>query len=282
MILITGITGKIGTELLPLLANSGEKFRLLARDPAKVKAPGNAEVVKGDLSDAASVESAMKGATRVFLVLGSFPGSTKMHNSAIDAAKKAGVKHLVRLSVNGADLKSPVTLARWHAESDAHLEKSGLPFTLLQPGSFMQNFLSSATSIRKEGAFYGAAGEGKVPFIDARDIASVALKVLSSSTHEGKKYVLTGGEALSHAQVADKFARLTGKPVKYVNLTPDQFKGGLMTAGLPGWLADDYVTMQAGIASHTMSQVSPVVATLLGKARSFDDFLNAHAAAFRG
>jgi uncharacterized protein YbjT (DUF2867 family) len=282
MILITGITGKIGTELLPLLANSGEKFRLLTRDPSKVKAPSNAEVVKGDLSDAASVESAMKGVTRAFLVVGSFPGSTKLHNDAIDTAKKAGVKHLVRLSVVGAELKSPVTLARWHAESDAHLAKSGLHYTILQPGAFMQNLLASAATIRKESAFYGAAGDGKNPFIDARDIAGVALKVLTSSGHEGKTYVLSGGEALSYAQVAEKLSRVTGRPVKYVNLTSDQFRGGLMSAGLPGWLADDYMAMHQAQAGGAMAAVSPVVATLLGKARTLDEFLVANVAAFKG
>lgn len=282
MILITGITGKIGVELLPQLAASNQKFRLLVRDPSKVKAPPNAELVKGDLADAASVAQAMTGVTKAFLVVASFPGSSKLHNDAIDAAKKAGVKHLVRLSVNGASATSPVTLARWHAESDAHLQASGIPYTLLQPGSFMQNFFSSAATIKKDGAIYGASGEGTVPFIDARDIASVALHVLTTPGHENKTYVLTGSQALSYGAVASKLGALLAKPVKYVSVPVEQFKASVVAAGVPGWLADDYVVMNQATAAGHMSTVSGDVAKLLGKARTVDEFLAANLAVFKG
>ncbi len=281
MILITGITGKIGQNLLPLLASSTEKFRLLVRDPSKVKAPANAELFKGDLSDAASVSAAMQGVSKAFLVFGSFPGSAKLHDDAIDAAKKAGVSHVVRLSVNGADANSPVQLARWHAQSDAHLQASGLTWTILRPGAFMQNLLGSAATVKGDGVIYGSSGEGKVPFIDAADIAGVAFKALTTPGHEGKIYPLTGDVAHSYAEVAAKLSSLLGKPVKYVNLPHEQFKAAVVSAGVPEWLASDYVAMNQATAAGFMAPVAPAVSQLLGRARTLDQFLTAHLGAFK-
>jgi uncharacterized protein YbjT (DUF2867 family) len=282
MILVTGITGKIGHELLPHLAGSSEHFRLLVRDPSKVKAPANAELVTGDLSDAASLRRAMEGVSKVFLVIASFPGSAKLHNDAIDAAKKAGVGHVVRLSVNGADAKAPMVLGQWHGESDAHLQASGLKWTILRPGAFMQNLLGSTSTVKRDGAIYGTSGEGKVPFIDAHDIAGVAFKTLTTPGHEGKIYPLTGDAAHSYAEVAAKLTTLLGKPVKYVNLPDAQFKAGVLAAGIPEWLANDYLAMNHTTAAGHLSALSPVVSQLLGRARTIDEFLSANLAAFTG
>jgi uncharacterized protein YbjT (DUF2867 family) len=280
MILLTGGTGTVGAQVAKQLAGLGTKFRLLARDPGKALAHPDVEVVKGELADAAALSTAMKGVEKLFLLTSSFPGSTELQNKVVDAAKQHGVAHVVRLSVNGAQASSPVTLSRWHAAADAHLKASGLKWTILQPGSFMQNTLGSAASIKKEGAFYGAAGAGKFACIDARDIAAAAVKVLTSTGHEGKAYPLTGREAISYGEVAAKLSAALGKPVTYVNLTPEQFKAGLLGAGLPEWLAADYVTMHGAQAAGYMAGVDPTLGTLIGKVRTFDDFLGASASAF--
>ena len=281
MILITGGTGTVGSEVVKQLAATGAKFRVLARDPKKVPANPNVEVVKGDLADAASVEAALGGVDKLFLLANSGPGVTEMQNKVIDLAKKAGVKHVTRLSVLGADKQSPVTLAQWHAEGDAHLKASGLKWTILQPGSFMQNALGSAGTVKKDGAMYGSAGEGKHATIDARDIAAAAVKVLTTDGHDGKTYPLTGKEALSYGDIAAKLGKAIGKPVKYVNLPPEQFKGALVGAGLPEWLAKDYLAMHGHQASGGAAAVDPTLGTLIGNVRTFDDFLSAYAPAFK-
>lgn len=281
MILITGGTGTVGSEVVKQLAAAGTKFRVLARDPKKVAASENVEVVKGDLTDLSSVEAALKGIDKLFLLTNSTPGSTELQNTVVDSAKKAGVKHVVRLSVLGADKASPVVLAQWHAAGDDHLKKSGLAWTILQPGSFMQNTIASAATVKKDGALYGAAGEGKMATIDARDIAAVAVKVLTTAGHEGKTYPLTGKEALSYGDIATKIGKAIGKPVKYVNLPSEQFKGALVGAGLPEWLAKDYVTMHGYQSSGGMGTTDPTLGTLIGNVRTFDDFLSSHAPAFK-
>ncbi len=281
MILITGGTGTVGSEVVKQLAATGAKFRVLARDPKKVPAHANVEVVKGDLTDGAAVDGALKGVEKLFLLTNSTPGSTDLQNKVVDAAKKAGVKHVVRLSVLGADKASPVVLAQWHAAGDEHLKQSGLKWTILQPGAFMQNALGSASTVKSDGAMYGAASEGKVATIDARDIAAAAVKVLTSAGHEGKTYPLTGKEALSYGDMAAKIGKAIGKPVKFVNLPGEQFKGALVGAGLPEWLAKDYQTMHAHTASGGMAGIDPTLGSLIGNVRSYDDFLTAYAPAFK-
>ena len=281
MILVTGGTGTVGSEVVKQLAATGEKFRLLARDPKKAFQGANVELIKGDLSDEAALSKALTGADKLFLLTNSAPGSTELQSKVIDAAKKAGVKHVVRLSVSGADPKSPVVLAQWHAAADAHLKASGLKWTILQPVAFMQNFLASAATVKKDGALYGAAGEGKMADIDARDIAAAAVKALTTPGHEGKTYVLTGKEPLSYGDIAARIGKFTGKPVKYVNLPGAQFKGALLGAGLPDWLAQDYVSMHTYQGTGAAAAVDPTLGKLIGNVRTFDDFLSAYGAAFK-
>ncbi len=281
MIVLTGATGTIGSALSEQLSKAGTKFRVIARNPGKAKKDPNVEIVQAAYDDKAALDTAFKGATKAFLLTNSVPESVGWHKNLVDAAKKNGVKHVVRLSVLGADKASPVKLATWHAESDAYLQSAGLPWTLIQPTYFMQNFMGQIATIKKDGAMYGAAGEGKIAAIDARDIAAVAAKVLREDGHAGKTYQLTGKEPLSHAEVGAKLSKLIGKTVKYVNLTPEQFKGGLVSAGLPDWYAQDFTTMHQFIGQGGMASVIPTTGELLGSVRSWDDFFAAFGAAFK-
>ncbi len=218
------------------------------------------------------MEKALQGVDHFFLNVESKEGSLEMANNAIHAAQRAGVKHLVRLSVLGADVESPVQLSRWHAATEAVLKASGIPWTILRPGMFMQNILNSAHTIKNDGVFYGAAKEGKVPAIDARDIAAAALKALTEPGHEGKTYHLTGPEALSSAEQAAKLSAALGRTINYVNLTPENLLQGLLGAGLPKWLAQDYVAMAGWIASGSAATVQPDLGKLIGRVHSYDEF----------
>ena len=281
MIVLTGATGTIGSALSEQLSKSGVKHRVIARNPEKAKKNPNVEVVKATYDDKAALDSAFKGATTAFLLTNSVPESVQWHKNLIDAARKAGVKHVVRLSVMGADKGSPVKLATWHAEGDEYLKGSGLQWTILQPTFFMQNFLGSAGTIKKDGAFYGAAKDGKIAAIDARDIAAVAAKTLTEQGHAGKTYLLTGNQPASNAEVAEKIGKHIGKTVKYVDVGPEAFKGALKSAGLEDWYAQDFTTMHQFIASGGMAQVVPTTGELLGKTRSWDDFLGTFGGAFK-
>lgn len=281
MIVLTGATGTVGSQVAEQLSKSGAKFRVVARNPEKAKKDPNIEVVKGAFDDKASLEAAFKGATKAFFLTNSVPESVQWNTNLVEAAKNAGVKHAVRLSVQGSNKGSPVKLAQWHAQADEQLKNAGFTWTILQPTYFMQNFLGSAATIKKDGALYGAAKEGKIAAIHAHDIAAVAVKALTEDTHAGKTYLLTGNEPLSHAEFAARLGKHLGKTVKYVDLTPEQFKGGLVSAGLADWYAQDFVTMHQFMAQGGMATVSPTVGDLLGKVRGWDDFFQAYGSAFK-
>jgi uncharacterized protein YbjT (DUF2867 family) len=136
----------------------------------------------------------------------------------------------------------------------------------------MQNVLASAKTLKGDGAFYGAGKDGKIPVIDARDIAAAAVKTLTTPGHDGKTYNLTGSETLSYAQQAEKLAQALGRTIKYVDVPPDQFRQSLLSAGLPAWLADDYLSMAAWGASGAAATVLPDLAQLIGKVHSYDEF----------
>jgi uncharacterized protein YbjT (DUF2867 family) len=284
MILVTGATGKVGSEVVKQLAAKGEAVRVLARSPGKARAllPAGVEVAPGDLKDASSLDAAFAGVDRLFLLAATDPEQVRMERNAIAAAGRAGVRRIVKLSVLGADEESPVVLARWHRAVEKELAASGIAFTLLQPTFFMQNFLGSADTIRSQGTVY-APVHGKTSFVDARDIAAVAVAALTEDGHEGKTYVITGPEAITYDQAAERIGAATGKPVRYVEVPAEAARSGLIEAGLPDWYADDLIALFGIINAGWAEEVVDTVRTVARKEPiTFDQFARDHAHVFAG
>ena len=281
MILVTGATGTVGGEVARQLIAAGIRPRLLVRDPKKARElEGKAELVQGDLIRPESLDAAFEGVEKLFLVSSGVDGPTQDRN-AIAAAKRAGVKHVVKLSVFGAD-QPAIIFAKWHAEGEKALLASGLKWTLLRPGSFMSNALFSVETIKSQGAFYDSQGEGKYAPIDPADIGAVAVKALTSPGHEGKAYPMTGPESFTLAQQAALLSKALGKPVKYVNVPPETARQGMLSAGMPPAYVEAILDLSAFLASGKADVVLPTVEQVLGrKAGTFDDWAKRHAAAFR-
>ncbi len=282
MIIVTGATGNIGKDVVKELQGMGARVRVVARDPEKArKVLGNVEIVQGDLTNRASLDAAFKGGTKLFLLGPAGPTQVAEQHNAIEAAKAAGITHVVKLSAMGAETGSKVSLGRWHAQTEGELKRSGLKWTILQPSNFMQNFLRNAGTIKQQGVIYGSSKDGKIAMIDTRDIARVAAHALVDPGHEGKTYVLTGGEAVSYAQVAATFSRVLGKPVKYVDMPPEQAKPAMLGMGIPAWLVDDLLTLSSVFAAGHGAQVTDAVEKV-GKAkpRTIEQFVRDHAKAF--
>ena len=285
MILVIGGTGKVGSELLKQLSQAGVKARVLVRSAQKsetVKKLGH-EPVEGDFTKVATLDNALKGVEKLFLLTsGSSPDRWAADEIAvIDAAKKAGVKKVVLLSAVGSALDAPISIAREHAKTEEHLKKSGLAYTILQPGGFMQNFLNQTATI-KQGAIYGNYKNGKMAFVDARDIATVAVAALTNPGHDGQTYVITGGEALSYDDVASKLSRATGKTVNYVDIPTDAAVKGMVGAGMPEWLSKDLAKLgeaiAAGYTGHTTDTVEKIAHK---KPITLDQFLKDNVEAFK-
>lgn len=284
MILVTGAGGTVGSEVLKQLRQRGAVVRAGFHSPKKAeqaRAQGVDAVVL-DFADRASIAAALKGVDKVFLLGATAPNQSELEINVVDEACKAGVGHIVKLSV----LEAPgekVTFARWHRAVEKEIERSGLAYTFLRPNSFMQNFATYyADTIKSQGAFYLPSGDARVSHVDVRDIAAVAVEALTRPGHEGKAYELTGPEALSNAEVAQKLSAALGTPVKYVDVPPEAFKQGALASGIPEYYADALLDLERfyieGGAQHITQDVEKVTGR---KPRNFDDFAREHAAAFR-
>jgi uncharacterized protein YbjT (DUF2867 family) len=284
MILVTGATGKTGFHVVRGLSIVGAAARALVRDPSKaqpLRRPG-VEIAVGDLEKPATLPAALRGCDRVFLCSSADPRQVELQGNLIRAAKEAGVKHVVRMGALGTALDSPVSFGRWHAETEKQLIATGIAWTFLRPHFFMQNFLGFAPAIKAENAFFMPMKGGKIPLVDTRDIAAVAVETLTGAGHERKIYEITGPEALSGYDLAQKLSKAIGRTIAYRDVSPEEAKKGMVAAGAPEWLATAMVALYGVFAAGHAAVVSPVVGEVTGyPARTFDDWARENAPAFR-
>lgn len=249
MILITGATGTNGSEITKQLLAQGSKVRILVRDSQKAASLQSlgAEIVEGSFSDIDSLKNALNGVEKAFMLSPLAAEMVQFQENFIEAAKTQNIQHLVKFSGMGASVEAPIEIARLHGQAEEMVEASGIPFTHLRPTSFMQNTLALAGSIKSQGAFYQPAGEAKISHVDVRDIASVAVKVLTEEGHLGKAYDITGPEPLSFDEIAQKISAVIGKPVKYISVSGDDFKQSLIGFGASEWLATVVTELYEGV-----------------------------------
>lgn len=281
MILITGASGNVGREVLKQIAATGAKVRAAFQSVGKAAvAPSGVDLVTMDYNQPQTVQAALKGVDRVFLVGPPTLNLAALERKVIDELKQAGTRQVVKLSAMGG---RGAIFPRQHADSEDYIKSSGLSYTFLRPNGFMQNFINyNAPTITTQNAFYGVQGEGKVSHIDVRDIGAAAVKVLTEDGHEGKAYTLTGPEALSNAEVAEILSDDTGREIKYVDLPAEQFKQALVGAGLPEWSADALIDLQRFYREGGASAVTGDVELLLArKPTSFEQFSRDFAQAFQ-
>lgn len=283
MILITGATGTNGRELAQALAKKGVPIRALVRNKIKAASlqQANLTLVEGDLDKPETLDAALQGVERAFLLSAVDQRLGKWNRTFISAAQKAGLKHLVKFSGMGALIDSPCELMRLHAETDEVLKASGVPYTILQPNSFYQNMLWAAGSIKAQGAFYLPVGQARQSLVDVADICAVSVKVLTTNEHLGKTYEITGPEALTYAEIAQRIGKTLGKAVNYVDVPVAGAVQSMQQSGMPEWNARTLGDLYAVFASGSASKVTDTVRLVTGKApRSFDQFMSENVAAF--
>lgn len=286
MILVTGATGTVGTALAHELRLRSTPFRALVRNPEKAKAIAGSgvELATGDLERPETLGPALRGVDRVFLLSGPDPRVVALHGNLIDAAKTAGVKHVVRLSAFGSEPGTPARLLQWHAQADQRLAQSGLGWTVLRPHYFMQNTLWFAGTIAAQGALYAPMDAGRIGMIDVRDIAAAAAEVLAApETHAGKTLLLTGSESLSMEDVAARIGAAIGRNVAFVNVPPEATRQAMLGMGMQAWLADGLLELFALWSTTAHSDVTGTLeAVIRRKPRTFDAFASEFAAVFAG
>jgi uncharacterized protein YbjT (DUF2867 family) len=282
MILVTGASGNIGRELARELDATGEEFRLLVRDVKRAAGLAErAERVVGDLADPPTLAPAFAGVEKLFLIT---PGiGVDLVAFAVAAAKAAGVSAIVHIS-SFAVVGDPVpAMGRWHCEREEIIRASGISATFLRPGAFMTNALDWAPAIREGGCVINPIGEGRYAPIDPADIAGVAAAALTGDGHQGKAYVLTGGEAFTVAEQVRAIAQAIGRDIRVRDAaTSDEAIRSSFPAGAPNALGDAILEGFALMRADTVGFRTDVVERLLGrKPLTFANWCACNADAFR-
>ena len=190
---------------------------------------------------------------------------------------------MVKLSGIIPELDSPFRFARMHAEIEKRLEDSGMAFTHLRAGEFMPSYFRQVPSIVARGILALPMADARIASIDIGDIAEVAIAVLTTAGHENKIYPLTGPEALTMGEVAERLSAATGNAIRYVDVPPDEARQARLAAGLPPYLAEGLNELFAERRKGKESRVWPTIEEVFGwKPTSFDEFARRNAAIFRG
>ncbi|RBQ03301.1 SDR family oxidoreductase [Pedobacter miscanthi] len=283
-ILVIGATGSVGSALAKQLGDHNIPFRAMVRnlDLAKtLKQLNGAELVVGDFKDKQSIVSALKGIEKVFLVTNSSEEAEDLQCNFVYSARKNGVKHLVKLSQFAADVNSPVRFLRYHAVVEQKIRESGLQYTFLRPNLFMQGLLGFAEPIKYQQQFFATAGNAKISLVDIRDIAAVALKVLTTAGHENHIYNITGPEAITHQEIAKILSQVMGREIRYINVSDEEMQSALLKVGFPAWQAAGLIEDYAHYARGEAAVISNAVEEVTGKApRKFIDFVQEYKSAF--
>lgn len=241
MILLTGATGTAGSFIAAEFVRQREPVRILVRDKAKAtgleKVP-TVDIVEGDMSRRSSLGSALEGVDRVLMISGPRMDMIETQSAFIDACRAAGVRHVIKFSGLDARPETTFPFGLMHKQIEEYLEKSGLAWTHLRPTGFMQEYLREAPSIILQGAFYFALGDVRLNPVDLADVGKVGFLLLRNGGHEGASLPMTGPEALTMAEVADRVSRATGKTVRYVAVSRSERRQALIAHGVPPEFAD--------------------------------------------
>ena len=281
MILITGASGNVGREVVKQALAVGLNIRAAFRSPdIAAKAPAGLEGVIMDYAKPETIRAVLHGVEKIFLVSPPVRDLPAFEANFVKEVCASGRNHIVKLSaLGGRESMFP----SGHRDSEENIKASGLPYTFLRPNGFMQNLVNYDVGvIRSQNAFYGCQGNGAVSIVDIRDIAAVAVIVLAATGHEGKSYSLTGGEALTNEQVADKISHVAERKITYMDLPAAELKKRILSAGTPEWSADALIDLQRLYREGKASLVTDDIERLTGhRPITLDQFARDYAFAFR-
>ena len=282
-ILVTGAGGTVGSEVVRQLQQTGAQFRAAYHSESKAQAARGSgiDAVVVDFNKPESLPAALDGIDKLFLLSGGAPNQVEQEINAVEAAKKAGVKHIVKLSVIGA-AEEEFSFAKMHRAAEKVVEASGIPWTFLRPNGFMQNMENySLPTIQSQGAFYSSVGDARVAHVDVRDIAAVAVKVLTEPGHEGKSYTLTGPAAVTNREIAEKLSATSGREIHYVDLADADLKQGLLGAGMPEAYANAYLDLMRYYRTGSAGNISDDIRRVTGRDPiAFDQYARDRGSAF--
>jgi uncharacterized protein YbjT (DUF2867 family) len=280
-VLVTGATGTIGRDVARQLSGKGASVRAGVRDQVKARTQFGADIalVPFDFENEKTFSEALDGVEKIFLLPALLPNQLVVMNTFVDAAKRAGVLHIVKLSAIGIDDETQPTAIKRHDLSERYIRESGVAFTFLRPNSFMQNFITYFPP--RDGAIYLPWGNGAASFVDTRDVASVAARALTSDGHGGRIYTLTGPATLGIAEVALILSEVTGREFSYIDVPEGAARDGMLQAGVPPWQVELVMELHAVNKQNRWSAVTSDIEKVTGTPPTdFAQFARDHADKF--
>jgi uncharacterized protein YbjT (DUF2867 family) len=279
-------SGNVGTLVALELARLGHQVTLTVRTlkPNAAWDKLGIRQIPFEINDQASMTGALKGGEAFFSLTPLVENLVAAGTNAIRAAKEAGIRKIVRMSAQSASPDAAIQLGRWHYAVEKAVEDSGIPFTILRPANFMQNYLTFGTpeTINGQSAFYAPMGDAKISVIDTRDISAVAARVLIETGHEGKRYDLTGGESLSNQEIAQIISKALGRKISYVDIPAAKAKEAMGKSGMPAWLVAMLSELNAFGAAGNLAAVKPDTGLILKrKPIAFSQFVQDHLGTFK-
>ncbi|MGO2110948.1 MAG: NmrA family NAD(P)-binding protein [Pseudoclavibacter sp.] len=279
MILVTGATGTIGQSVVSGLLESGTQFRATTRQAALVGEEPH--LVRMDLGDRESFGAVLDGVATVFLNSSQHPDMASHQSDFIAAAAAAGVRHVVKVSAGSAATgpDKPSWVGRAHAAIEQRLDDSGMGWTILRPNYFMQNLLGVAPAIAAGKLPMVLDTDHRLALVDARDIAAVATVALRNpEAHRMRRYDITGDEAMSPIDIAEKLSAGLGHRVAHVPISLDELRSGAARAGAPDWLQLHLAElMQIYASNDSVGVVSNDTKNVTGRTpRALAEFIQDH------
>ena len=264
---VSGASGHLGGAIVSELSRRGGGHEIVSISRTPQSTAGSAQKRFGDYDKPESLAEAYAGLDRLVLITTHDGGSDRrrpQHAAAIDAAVKAGVKHIVLMSATGARQKTPALgTDYWHAEQ--HLITTAPTWTILRMNFYSEGFLPLAQAARDQGVLIGLA-ESRVAFVSRDDIAAAAAGILTGEGHAGATYNATGPALLSGAERATLIAEISGRPVSFRLITEEQLRAGLTKAGLPAGAVAAVFSIHEAFAAGAFDILTSDVERLSGRA----------------
>ena len=278
--LITGATGEVGSRVVEGLLQRGDRPRVFVRnaEKARMRYGNRVEIFVGDLAEPAALRPALDRVDALFLIT-TGPQIPVRDKTVAEAARAAGVKHLVKLS--SMDVEQGLALGAWHERGEDAIRASEIPFTFVRPTGFMANLLAWASSIKTEGVVRASTGDGRRAFIHSDDIAAVSVKALMSREYDGKSLPITGPEALDFASVTAKIGAAIGRRLVFQPISDEEARQRYAASGASPEDVAAHVSLWRAIREGRLAKVTDNVERILGrKPINLDRWVSENAAAF--
>jgi uncharacterized protein YbjT (DUF2867 family) len=280
-IVVFGCTGTVGLEVMHLLSTKECFVRGILRSPDRNypiplnRQLSNISYLGVDLNSKAQIKQACIEADTVFLLTATAPNQIETETNIINAAKEAGITRIVKLSAPIVTPPAKVEVSDWHRQIEAHLDKSGLDYCCLRPHAFMQNWERNKFTIQRFGKIYGTMGDAPRNYVDCRDVAEIAVSKLLSENNLNKEYVpISGPEAITYKEFAERLSYVANHKIEYVNITQKELFNTLTKrAKLPSWLANHIVELDVLAINNPESNEDTVEKILNRKPRLINTYL---------